>query len=58
MKTERTQDSDVKNIHKNIYQFEIADEQRLEEKVETLNKWKSFAQRSRYIRKHYTESLN
>jgi len=38
MKTERTQDSDVKNIHKNIYQFEIADEQRLEEKVETLNK--------------------
>jgi len=37
MKTERTQDSDVKNIHRNIYQFEIADEQRLEEKAKMLN---------------------
>jgi len=38
MKAERTQDSDIKNIYKNIYQSEIADEQRLEEKVETFNK--------------------
>jgi len=37
MKAERTQSSDIKNIDKDIYQSEIADEQRLEEKAETLN---------------------
>jgi len=38
MKTEKTQDSDIKDIYRNIYQSEIADEQRLEEKAKTLNK--------------------
>jgi len=37
MKTERTQSNDVKDIHRDIYQSEIADEQQLEEKAETLN---------------------
>jgi len=37
MRAERTQDSNIKNIHKNIYQSEIADEQQLEEKVKALN---------------------
>jgi len=37
MKAEKTQSSDVKNIHKDIYQSEIADEQQLEEKAETFN---------------------
>jgi len=37
MKTERTKDSNVKDIHRNIYQFEIADEQQFEEKVKMLN---------------------
>ncbi len=36
-KTERTKDSDIKDIHRNIYQSEIADEQQLEEKAEMLN---------------------
>ncbi len=58
MRAERTQDSDIKNIHRNIYQFEIIDEQWLEEKAEMLNEWKSSAQRSHHIRKHYTESLD
>ncbi len=57
-RTERTQDSDVKDIHRNIYQSEIADEQWLEEKAEMLNKWKSSAQHNHHIRKHYTESLD
>ncbi len=43
MRAERTQDSNIKNIHKNIYQSEIADEQQLEEKVKALNEWKSSA---------------
>jgi len=38
MRAERTKDSDVKNFYRNIYQSEIADEQRLEEKAEMLNK--------------------
>jgi len=58
MRTERTKDSDVKDIHKNIYQSEIADEQRLEKKAEMFNEWKSSAQRNHHIRKHYTESLD
>jgi hypothetical protein len=37
MKAERTQSNDIKNIHKDIYQSEIIDEQRLEEKAETFN---------------------
>jgi len=37
MKAERTKDSDVKDIHRNIYQSEIADEQRFEEKTKTFN---------------------
>ncbi len=57
-KTERTKDSDVKNIHRNIYQSEIINEQQLEEKAETLNEWKSSAQRNHHIRKYYTESLD
>ena len=31
------------DFYKDIYQFEIIDKQWLEEKTETLNKWKSFA---------------
>ncbi len=58
MRAERTQDSNIKNIHKNIYQSEIADEQQLEEKVKALNEWKSSAQHSHYIRKHCNESLD
>ena len=58
MKAERTQSNDIKNIHKDIYQSEIIDEQRLEEKAETFNEWKLFTQRSHHIRKHYTESLD
>ncbi len=57
-KTERTQDSNIKNIHRNIYQSEIVDKQRLKEKAEMLNKWNSHAQRSHHIRKHYTKSLD
>jgi len=38
MKAERTKDSDVKDIHRNIYQSEIADEQQLKEKAEMFNK--------------------
>jgi len=37
MRARKTQDSDVKDIHRNIYQSEIIDEQRLEEKAEMLN---------------------
>jgi len=37
MKTERTKNSNIKDIHRNIYQSEIADEQRLEEKSEMFN---------------------
>jgi len=37
MKTERTQDSNIKDIHKNIYQSEIVDEQQLEKKAKMLN---------------------
>jgi len=37
MKSERIKDSDVKDIHRNIYQFEIINEQRLEEKAKMLN---------------------
>jgi len=37
MRAERTKDSDIKDIYRNIYQFKIADEQRLEEKAEALN---------------------
>ena len=58
MKTERTQDSNIKDIHKNIYQSEITDEQQLEEKAKMLNEWKLFAQHSCHIRKHYNESLD
>jgi len=38
MKAERTQSDDIKDVHRNIYQSEIADKQSLEEKTETLNK--------------------
>jgi len=58
MKAEKTQDSNIKNIHRNIYQSEITDEQQLEEKAKVFNERKLFAQRSCHIRKHYTESLN
>ena len=58
MKAERTQSSNVKDIHRNIYQSEITDEQWFKEKAEALNKWKSSAQRNHHIRKHYTESLD
>jgi len=37
MKTERNQSSNIKDIHRNIYQSEIVDEQQLEEKAEMLN---------------------
>jgi len=37
MKAEKTQSNNVKDIHRNIYQSEIADEQQLEEKAETFN---------------------
>jgi len=37
MRTERTKDSNIKDIHRNIYQSEIVDEQQLEEKAEMLN---------------------
>jgi len=37
MRAERTQSSDVKDIYRNIYQFEIIDEQRFEKKAEALN---------------------
>ena len=57
-KAEKTQDNNVKDIYRNIYQFEIIDEQQLEEKAEMLNEWKSSVQRSHHIRKHYTESLD
>ena len=56
MRTERTQSDDVEDIHSNIYQFEIIDRQWLEEKTETLNKWKLSTQRDHHIRKHYIES--
>ncbi len=58
MRAEKTQSSNVKDIHRNIYQSEITDEQWFKEKAEALNKWKSFAQRNHHIRKHYTESLD
>ncbi len=57
-RAERTQSDDVKDIHKNIYQSEIADKQWLEEKTEMLNKWKSSSQRDHHIWKHYTESFS
>ncbi len=56
IKAEKTQSNDIKNIHKDIYQSEIIDKQWLEEKTETLNKWKSSAQYNHHIRKHYIES--
>jgi len=37
MRAEKTKNSDVKDIHRNIYQSEIADEQQLEEKAEAFN---------------------
>ncbi len=58
IRAERTQSSNIKNIYKNIYQSEIADEQQLEKKAEMLNEWKSSAQRNHHIRKHYTELLD
>ncbi len=57
-KTEKTQDSNIKDIYKNIYQSEIANEQWLKEKTEMLNEWKSSAQHSHHIRKHYNKSLD
>ncbi len=56
MKAEKTQSDDVEDVHRDIYQFEIADKQWLEEKTETLNKWKSSAQCNHHIWKHYIES--
>ncbi len=57
-KTERTQNSDIKDIYKNIYQFKIVDEQQLEEKAKMLNEWKLSAQHNHHIRKHYNKLLN
>jgi len=37
MRAERTKDSNIKNIHRNIYQSEITDEQQLEKKAKMLN---------------------
>ncbi len=56
MRTEKTQNDNIKDVHNDIYQSEIADRQWLEEKIEMLNKWKSFAQHDHHIQKHYIES--